>query len=103
MTINFILALTLMLLWMNAYFVQKGKADELEKTLKKEHQSCIDGLEKFFESEDEPKTNRDYLESLSDEEFAEMVVIHLPEYGRGFTDSRLAIIEWLKAEREEVK
>lgn len=45
-------------------------------------------------------TNREWLETLSDEKFAEWVIDDAPNIGRRYNHSILGLEEWLKKERK---
>lgn len=46
-------------------------------------------------------TNRGWLQTLSDEEFAEWVICDAPDIGRRYIDSVLGLEEWLKEEKKK--
>lgn len=48
-----------------------------------------------------PLTNQQMLATISAEEFYDKIMWLLHDYGKSFTNSRLAIIEWLNSEVEE--
>lgn len=47
-------------------------------------------------------TNREWLGTLSDEEFAEWIVCDALDIGRRYTDSALGLEEWLKRKRNQI-
>lgn len=46
-------------------------------------------------------TNQEKLSTITAEEFFDKIMWLLHEYGKRYTDSRLAIIEWLQTESED--
>lgn len=57
-----------------------------------------------YKAENEKKiTNQEKLSTITAEEFYDKIWWLLHEYGKRYTDSRLAIIEWLQAESEDKK
>ena len=46
-------------------------------------------------------TNQEKLSTITAEEFYDKIMWLLHEYGKYYTDSRLAIIEWLQAESKD--
>ena len=57
---------------------------------------CVDSPCSCFE----PQTNADKIRAMSDEEISEWFWWML-DYVKSYTDSRLALIDWLKKEAEE--
>ena len=47
-------------------------------------------------------TNKEYMATLTSEEVYDLLDWLMNVYGRGFTNSRLAIIEWLDEERKNI-
>ena len=47
-------------------------------------------------------TNKEWMATLTAEEFYDMMVWLTRVYSKQFTDSRLAIIEWLDKEHEHI-
>ena len=55
---------------------------------------------KLYKTESEKITNQKNLLTLTAEEFYDKIMWLLHDYGKRYTDSRIAIVEWLDSEVE---
>ena len=84
--------------------IYEGLLEDLKERKRIEKRAdFLNALEDFVRTRmyQAPLTNQQMLATISAEEFYDKIMWLLHDYGKSFTNSRLAIIEWLNSEVEE--